>query len=60
MIPLFKKDSNPNKILFDIQVATISHYIKKVLNNIKSIQIEFAHPQTQDYLNLIEEKKRKK
>ena len=57
MIPLFKKDSNPNKILFDIQGAAISHYIKKVLNNIKSLQIEFAYTQTQDYLILIEEKK---
>ena len=29
MITLFKKDSNPNKILFDIQAAAISQLYKE-------------------------------
>ena len=36
MIPLFKKDSNPNKILFDIQTAAISQLYKA---GIKQYQI---------------------
>ena len=36
MIPLFKKDSNPNKILFDIQAAAISQLYKE---GIKQYQI---------------------
>ncbi len=36
MIPLFKKGSNPNKILFDIQSASISQSYKE---GIKQYQI---------------------
>ena len=36
MIPLFKKDSNPNKKLFDIQAAAISQLYKE---GIKQYQI---------------------
>ena len=37
MIPLFKKDSNPNKILFDIQAAAILQLFKE---GIKQNQID--------------------
>ena len=37
MIPLFKKDSNPNKILFDIQAAAILQLYKE---GIKQNQID--------------------
>ena len=57
MIPLFKKDSNPNKILFDIQAAAISQLYKE---GIKQYQINSNRICTFSNPNLFNSYKREK
>ena len=57
MIPLFKKDSNPNKILFDIQVAAIIQLLKE---GIKQHQINLNRICTYTNPNLFNSYRRDK